>query len=119
MSTSELPKGAVRQGGKEELRGSLLKTYLLRIRSEKGEREVRAILANAGIDPSMVDNETGWVSTHAAKKALRGASHRCVSIPRRKRERGHARRNVGGRRRFERRVRRCKGRRRGPDRSAA
>ncbi|MBS2016519.1 MAG: serine/threonine protein kinase [Deltaproteobacteria bacterium] len=71
-SGSELPKGAVRQGGKEELRASLLKTYLLRIRAEKGERQVRTILANAGIDAAMVDNETGWVSTLAAKRALRG-----------------------------------------------
>ncbi|MDF2697320.1 MAG: serine/threonine protein kinase, partial [Labilithrix sp.] len=70
-SASELPKGAVRQGGKEELRASILKTYLLRIRTEKGDRAVRTILANAGIDPSMVDNETGWVSTQAARKALR------------------------------------------------
>ncbi|HEY8079824.1 MAG TPA: serine/threonine-protein kinase [Labilithrix sp.] len=69
---SELPKGAVRQGGKEELRASILKTYLLRIRGEKGERAVRTVLANAGIDPSMVDNETGWVSTGAARKALKG-----------------------------------------------
>src|SRR6266545_4747483 len=71
-ASSELPRGAVRQGGKEELRASVLKTYLLRVRSEKGEREVAAILASAGIDPSMVDNETGWVSTQAARKALRG-----------------------------------------------
>src|SRR4029079_14931645 len=71
-NASELPKGAVRQGGKEELRASLLKTYLLRIRTEKGDRAVRTILANAGIDPSMVDNETGWVSTLAARMALRG-----------------------------------------------
>ncbi len=69
---SELPKGGVRQGGKEELRATLLKTYLLRIRSEKGERAVRTILTNAGIDPGMVDNETGWVSSLAAKRALRG-----------------------------------------------
>ena len=71
-SASELPKGGVRQGGKEELRATLLKTYLLRIRAEKGERAVRTILANAGIDPGMIDNETGWVSTLAAKRALRG-----------------------------------------------
>jgi serine/threonine-protein kinase len=71
-NASELPKGAVRQGGKEELRASILKTYLLRIRTEKGDRAVRDILANAGIDPSMVDNETGWVSTQAARRALRG-----------------------------------------------
>ena len=71
-NASELPKGAVRQGGKEELRASILKTYLLRIRTEKGDRVVRTILANAGIDASMVDNETGWVSTQAARRALRG-----------------------------------------------
>lgn len=71
-SASELPRGGVRQGGKEELRASLLKTYLLRIRAEKGERAVRTILSNAGIDPGMVDNETGWISTLAAKRALRG-----------------------------------------------
>lgn len=79
-SASELPKGAVRQGGKEELRASLLKTYLLRIRAEKGERAVRTILANAGIDPTMVDNETGWVSTTAAKRALRGICEALGSV---------------------------------------
>ncbi len=76
----ELPKGAVRQGGKEELRASILKTYLLRIRTEKGDRAVRTILANAGIDPSMVDNETGWVSTQAARKALRGICEALGSV---------------------------------------
>ena len=70
--SSDLPKGTVRHGGKEELRASLLKTYLLRVRAEKGDRVVRSILSDAGIDPSMVDNETGWVSTLAAKRALRG-----------------------------------------------
>ncbi|MDB4941829.1 MAG: serine/threonine protein kinase [Labilithrix sp.] len=71
-NTSELPKGGVRQGGKEELRATLLKTYLLRIRAEKGEKTVRSILTGAGIDPAMIDNETGWVSSLAAKRALRG-----------------------------------------------
>lgn len=71
-NASELPKGAVRQGGKEELRASILKTYLLRVRAEKGDQAVKDILSTAGIDPSMVDNETGWVSTQAARKALRG-----------------------------------------------
>lgn len=79
-NASELPKGAVRQGGKEELRASILKTYLLRVRSEKGERAVRTILTNAGIDPSMVDNETGWVSTQAARKALRGICEALGSV---------------------------------------
>jgi serine/threonine-protein kinase len=61
----------VRQGGKEELRASVLKTYLLRARTEKGERAARQLLAGAGIDPSAVDNETGWVSQLAARRALR------------------------------------------------
>jgi serine/threonine-protein kinase len=64
-------RGTVRQGGKEELRASVLKTYLLRVRAEKGERAVRQLLATAGIDPSAVDNETGWVSQLSAKRALR------------------------------------------------
>lgn len=71
-NATELPKGSVQQGGKEELRASLLKTYLLRVRAEKGDRAVRMILVNAGIDAAMVDNETGWVSMQAAKRALRG-----------------------------------------------
>jgi eukaryotic-like serine/threonine-protein kinase len=66
-----IARGAVRQGGKEELRASILKTYLLCIRAEKGDRTVRQLLAGAGIDPSAVDNETGWVSQLAAKRALR------------------------------------------------
>jgi hypothetical protein len=67
-------RGTVRQGGKEELRASVLKTYLLRIRSERGERTASQLLAAAGIDPSAVDNETGWVSQLAAKRALRAIS---------------------------------------------
>ena len=67
-------RGTVRQGGKEELRASVLKTYLLRIRTEKGERAAGQLLAAAGIDPGAVDNETGWVSQLAAKRALRAIS---------------------------------------------
>jgi eukaryotic-like serine/threonine-protein kinase len=67
-------RGTVRQGGKEELRASVLKTYLLRIRTERGERAASQLLAAAGIDPAAVDNETGWVSQLAAKRALRAIS---------------------------------------------
>ncbi len=49
----------------------MLKTYLLRLRAEKGERAVRALLTTAGIDPAVVDNETGWLSQVAAKRALK------------------------------------------------
>jgi serine/threonine-protein kinase len=65
---SQMPRG--RQGGKEEIRASVLKTYLLRLRAEKGELAVTALLANAGIDTGVVDNETGWLSTGATKRAL-------------------------------------------------
>jgi hypothetical protein len=68
------PRGTVRQGGKEELRASVLKTYLLRIRTERGERTAGQLLAEAGIEPGAVDNETGWVSQLAAKRALRAIS---------------------------------------------
>jgi serine/threonine-protein kinase len=70
-SVPPITRGAVRQGGKEELRASILKTYLLRVRAEKGERAAQQLLAGAGIDPGAVDNETGWVSQLAAKRALR------------------------------------------------
>jgi hypothetical protein len=70
-SIPPVARGTVRQGGKEELRASVLKTYLLRIRLEKGDRAVRQLLAMAGIDPTVVDNETGWVSRLAARRALR------------------------------------------------
>jgi serine/threonine protein kinase len=70
-SVPPISRGSVRQGGKEELRASVLKTYLLRVRTEKGERVARQLLAGAGIDPSAVDNETGWLSELAAKRALR------------------------------------------------
>ena len=76
-------RGTVRQGGKEELRASVLKTYLLRMRTEKGERAVRQLLAAAGIDPAAVDNETGWVSQLAAQarapRDRRPARPRCHS----------------------------------------
>jgi hypothetical protein len=73
MATTVPPvsRGTVRQGGKEELRATILKTYLLRVRAEKGERAVQQLLAAAGIDPSVVDNDTGWVSRLAARRALR------------------------------------------------
>jgi serine/threonine protein kinase len=67
---SQMPRG--HQGGKEEVRASVLKTYLLRLRAEKGDLAVTALLANAGIDTSVVDNETGWLSTGATKRALGG-----------------------------------------------
>ena len=71
MPVPSISRGGVRQGGKEELRASVLKTYVLRVRTDKGDRVARQLLTGAGIDPAAVDNETGWVSQAAAKRALR------------------------------------------------
>src|SRR5579859_7475358 len=71
ISVPPISRGTVRQSGKEELRASVLKTYLLRVRTEKGERTVRQLLGGAGIEPGATDNETGWVSQLAARRALR------------------------------------------------
>ncbi len=57
-------------GGKEELRSTLLKPYLLRLRAERGEPIVRALLASAGISPSLLEDESGWISVSAARRAL-------------------------------------------------
>jgi serine/threonine-protein kinase len=52
----------------------MLKTYLLHLKAEKGEESARELLSDAGIDSWLIDNETGWVSNAAAKKALRAVS---------------------------------------------
>jgi len=64
-----MSRGSVRQGGRRSS-GFDPEDVLLRIRSEKGERAARQLLTNAGIDPSTVENETGWLSVGAAKRAL-------------------------------------------------
>lgn len=65
-------KQSTAKGGKEELRASVLKPYLLRLRSEKGEKGVRQLLNGAGIDPAAAENETSWLSVTAVRRALRG-----------------------------------------------
>jgi serine/threonine protein kinase len=57
-------------GGREELRGSLLKPYLLRLRSVKDDGAVRALMAAAGVPLSVVDDETCWISVGTARRAL-------------------------------------------------
>src|SRR6266513_2287165 len=59
-----------RVGGKEELRANLLKPYLLRLRSVKDDAAVRALMSVAGIPLSVIDDETGWISVAAARRAL-------------------------------------------------
>jgi len=67
---SDFP-GRRRGGGKEEIRASVLRTYLLRLREEDGQAAVDAWLASAGIDAQAVYNETEWLSVGATKRALR------------------------------------------------
>ncbi|HEX4515973.1 MAG TPA: serine/threonine-protein kinase [Polyangiaceae bacterium] len=65
-----IPPGGVR-GGKEEIRASLLKPYLLRLRKERGERHASSVLLGAGIDPQSLDAESAWLSASRARRALR------------------------------------------------
>ena len=62
--------GGVR-GGKEEIRASLLKPYLLRLRKQRGERHAGSVLVAAGIDPQALDVESAWLSASKAGRALR------------------------------------------------
>ena len=56
--------------GREELRAALLKPYLLRLREERGEPAVKALLASVGIPPSLIDSDSGWITVAAARRAL-------------------------------------------------
>jgi eukaryotic-like serine/threonine-protein kinase len=58
-------------GGREELRATLLKPYLLRMRDERGDLAARAMLSTVGLAPSMIEDETAWISVAAAKRALK------------------------------------------------
>ena len=64
------PSFPTREVGREELRASLLKPFLLRLREERGEAAVRALLSTAGIPQSVVDSDGGWLSIAAARRAL-------------------------------------------------
>ncbi len=69
---SNSPRHGAVKGGKEELRASVLKPYLLRLRAEQGEKGVRKLLQGAGIDPATAENETSWLSVTSVRRALRG-----------------------------------------------
>lgn len=60
------PTGA----GREELRVTLLKPYLLRLRDERGESALRVLLATVGIPPNLVDDDSAWISLAAARRML-------------------------------------------------
>ena len=57
-------------GGREELRASILKPYLLRFRDERGESTVRTMLSTVGLSSLILDNETAWISVGAARRTL-------------------------------------------------
>ncbi len=56
--------------GREEIRSSLLKPFLLRLRDERGDSAVRALLASVGVPPSAVDSDTGWLSVAATRRMM-------------------------------------------------
>ncbi|HET9955524.1 MAG TPA: hypothetical protein VFQ61_13515, partial [Polyangiaceae bacterium] len=56
--------------GREELRASALKPFLLRLKDERGDAAVRALLATSGIPYSVIEGDVGWVSVAAARRAL-------------------------------------------------
>jgi serine/threonine-protein kinase len=57
-------------GGREELRATLLKPYLLQLREERGDTAARALLSTVGLATSMLEDETAWISVAAARRAL-------------------------------------------------
>jgi len=57
-------------GGREDLRASILKPYLLRFRDERGESTARALVSTVGLSSFILDNETAWISVGAARRTL-------------------------------------------------
>lgn len=60
------PSGA----GREEMRITLLKPYLLRLRDERGDSAVRALLATVGVPPTLADDDSAWLSLAAMRRTL-------------------------------------------------
>jgi serine/threonine-protein kinase len=57
--------------GREELRSTWFRPYLLRLRAERGEAALRALLSTAGIPISLMNDDAGWLSVNASKRLLR------------------------------------------------
>src|SRR6187402_2359444 len=60
------PSGA----GREELRITMLKPYLLRLRDERGDSAVRTLLATVGVPPTLVEDDSAWLSLAAVRRTL-------------------------------------------------
>jgi hypothetical protein len=57
--------------GREELRSTWFRPYLLRLRAERGEAALRALLSTAGIPIGLMNDDSGWLSVSAANRLLR------------------------------------------------
>jgi len=57
--------------GREELRSTWFRPYLLRLRAERGEAALRALLSTAGIPIGLMNDDAGWLSVAASKRLLR------------------------------------------------
>lgn len=65
-------KAPPQQGtGREELRSTWFRPYLLRLRAERGEPALRALLSTAGIPVGQMRDDTGWLSLNASLRLLR------------------------------------------------
>jgi serine/threonine-protein kinase len=56
--------------GREELRAAMLRPYLLRLRDERGESAVRALLTTVGVPPLLLEDDSAWLSLGAAQRTL-------------------------------------------------
>ena len=53
--------------GREELRSTWFRPYLLRLRAERGEAALRALLSTAGIPIGLMNDDAGWLSVNASQ----------------------------------------------------
>lgn len=60
--------------GREELRSTWFRPYLLRLRAERGESALRALLSTAGIPIGLINDDSGWLSMNAGKRLLRAVA---------------------------------------------
>ncbi len=65
-----LPSSMPPAGGKEELRASLLRPYLLRIAEQFGENTLKTLLLQAGLPSTLMHDETAWLSVAVTRRAL-------------------------------------------------
>jgi serine/threonine-protein kinase len=59
-------------GGREELRSTVLRPYLARLRAERGEATLHNLLVSVGLPTNTLDGDIGWLSVAAACRALEG-----------------------------------------------